>query len=83
MAVDRAHAQEQLGRDCMVRLSGRDELLHLDLAGCQAVGTDGLCWVQQRLDSMEVGAGAEPKEDRPRQEPFACFTRLRDTALTG
>ncbi|MET0916016.1 MAG: hypothetical protein ABWY81_07430 [Jiangellaceae bacterium] len=47
------------------------------------MGTDGLCWVQQRLDSMEVGAGAEPKEDRPRQEPFAGFTRLRDTALTG
>jgi hypothetical protein len=32
------------------------------------VSTDGLRWVQQRLDSMEVGAGAEPKED--------CLRRL-------
>ena len=42
-----------------------------------------LRWVQQRLDSMEVGAGAEPKEGCPRQELFAGFTRFRDTALRG
>jgi hypothetical protein len=47
--------------------SGRDELQHLDLAGTQTVRTDGLCWVQQRLDSMEVEAGAEAKKDCPRR----------------